>query len=327
MKPLSNRSKLIGSFAALVLTLALGVLIGSRAIPFDAVVASFTNFDPENNDHLILWESRIPRSLAALLIGSLVAVSGALLQGVTRNELADPGIFGLNSSASLAVLLAAAIGATSTISVAVAAFLGALLGSTFLAGMSLNRNITPLQVAVAGIAIAAGLSSISSFLLIVFPRIADGYRHWILGSVVGTTWTEVQVLAPLAAGVLVLAMVFTKVLNTLALGAEQSRALGSSINRDAALIYLVAALSTGIATAFAGPLLFIGLLAPHLARFMVGHDFKKNLPASALVGGVLFLVADVIGRIALQPAELDAGIVVSIVGAPLVITVLRRFFK
>lgn len=313
--------------SVVLLALVLGVVVGARDVPIGEVIQAFAAFDSSNKSHLVIWEARIPRTLSALLIGALVAVSGGLLQGVTRNQLADPGIMGLNSSASLLVLAAAALGASSPIVLAACAFTGAMFGAAALAAMSLNRNLNPLQVAVAGIAIAAGLSSISSFLLIGFPQIADRYRHWALGTLVGTGWTDIELLAPLALAVLGLAMLFARVLNALALGADQSRALGITISRHTALIYLVAALATGVATAFAGPLMFIGLLAPHVARFLVGHDFRASLPLTAIIGGVLFLLADVLGRVALQPAELDAGIVVSIIGAPLVIMVMRRYFK
>lgn len=311
----------------LFVVVILGVVVGARNIPLGEVIQAITDFDPAKNSHAVIWDARIPRTIAALLIGALVAVSGALLQGVTRNHLADPGIMGLNSSASLAVLTVAAFGVSSPIFLAVSSFLGALFGAAALGAMSLNRKLTPLKVAVTGIAITAGLSSVSSFLLIVFPKIADTFRHWALGSLVGTNWTDIKLLAPVAFFILAMALIFSRVLNTLALGADQSRVLGININRDSASIFMVAALATGVATSFAGPIMFIGLLAPHAARFIGGQDFRGNLPLTAAVGGGLLLLADVLGRVALRPAELDAGIVVSIIGAPLVIVVMRRFFK
>lgn len=309
------------------ISLLLGLFIGARSISLAKVFAALTSYNPNDSDQSVIWDSRAPRTLAAIFAGGLVAISGGLLQGVTRNNLADPGIMGLTANASLFVVVAASFGLTSNLFITIASFIGTLFGTTFLALLSLNRKVSHIQVVVAGVAVAAGISSIASFVLIIKPSVADAFRHWMLGSLVGTTWRDIYILAPSMIVVIALSLPLIKALNVMALGDEQSRALGISITRYSAAVYTVAALAAGLATAFVGPIMFIGLLAPHTARLIVGHDQRFALPSAALMGGLLLIWADVIGRVIMPPGELDAGIVVSVLGAPLVLVILRRYFK
>lgn len=308
----------------LVTAVVLGLVVGARGVmprtAFDALIA----FDPTHPDHLVVREARLPRTLGALMAGALLGLAGTILQGLTRNPLADPGILGINSMAALFALIAASVGLSGASSLAIAAFLGAAVGALLLWLLSSRRSSTRLGVTIAGLAISAAVSSLSSLLLLTNRADLNGFRHWLLGSLVGLETSTLVAAAPPLVLTLVAGIACARPLNALAMGDDAAASLGVARSAAALALLLVAALASGLATATIGPVVFVGLMAPALARSIAGPDHVRALPIAIMLGASMLMFADVIGRVLLRPAELDAGIVIAVVGAPIAVLVLRR---
>ena len=270
---------------------------------------------------------RIPRTLMAAVAGAALGLSGAIMQGVTRNPLADPGILGINNGAALAVVIGIAwfgIAAASTF--VWVAILGAGLTAVFVYGVgSIGRGgATPLKLALAGAATSVAFSSLT--LAVVLPRadIAGGVRSWQVGGVGGATFDRIGLVAPVMAAGFVLAMLSARKLNLLALGDDVAAGLGEKVALARVTAALGAILLCGAATAVCGPIGFVGLVVPHVCRLLLGVDHRWLLPASALGGAGLLVLSDIAGRLVARPSELDVGIVTALVGAPVFIWIVRR---
>jgi len=319
-------------WAALVLVLLVvvaaalaSVLLGSRDVPWRDVVAALGG-GTEGFDQAAVAK-RLPRTGLALVAGAALAVSGAVMQGVTRNPLADPGILGVSTGASLAVVVGIAFfGMATAVAYVWVAILGAAATALFVYAVgSLGRaGATPLSLALAGAATTAALSSV--VVAVVLPRgdIAGGVRSWQVGGVGGATPETLRLVAPfLAAGFLV-CLLSARALDSLALGDDVAASLGERVGLARAAAALGAVVLCGATTAVTGPIYFVGLVVPHACRMLVGGAHRWLLPFSAAVGGALLVVADVLGRLVARPAELDVGIVTALVGAPVFIAVVRR---
>ncbi|KIF66184.1 iron ABC transporter permease [Streptomyces sp. AcH 505] len=270
---------------------------------------------------------RIPRTLLAVVVGAALGLAGAVMQGVTRNPLADPGILGVNMGASLAVVTAiASFGLASEAGYIWVAMLGAGLTAAFVYGVgSLGRGgATPLKLALAGAAISAALASLVS--AVVLPRndIADTFRLWQIGGVGGASYTQLGSVVPFLAVGFVLCLASARALNSLALGDDLAAGLGERVALVRATAALGAVVLCGASTAVAGPIGFVGLVVPHACRLLVGVDHRWLLPFATLTGAVLLTVADVVGRVVARPSEIDVGIVTALVGAPFFIHIVRR---
>ncbi|QDC08049.1 iron ABC transporter permease [Oceanicola sp. D3] len=271
--------------------------------------------------------SRVPRTALAALAGAALGLAGAGMQGLTRNPLADPGILGVNAGAALAVVITlASVGLGSPQGYILAATLGAGLAA---AGVYIIASLgaggaTPLKLALAGAALTAALTSLTT--AVVLPRgdIAGLVQSWLVGGVGGATWDRVTPLLPFLALGAALSLVSARKLNLLALGDDTAAGLGETAWRARAMAALGAVILCGATTAACGPIGFVGLVVPHLCRLLLGVDYRWILPASALSGAVLLLLADVAGRIVARPAELDVGIVTAFIGAPVFIWIVRR---
>ncbi|MDP1805433.1 MAG: iron ABC transporter permease, partial [Acidimicrobiales bacterium] len=263
----------------------------------------------------------------AILVGAATAVAGAVMQGVTRNPLAGPGILGVNAGASLAVVIAIYAFGISDLSVYVwFAFAGTLAASALVYTLgSLGRDgATPVKLALAGAAVSALLGSLTSALLLLDVATLDQFRFWVVGSLAGRDGAIVGQVAPFLAVGTVLALASARSLNTLSLGDDVARSLGSRVGLARAVAAAAVVLLVGSAVAAAGPIGFVGLTAPHVARALCGPDYRWVLPYSALLAAVLLLSADVVGRVVARPGEIEVGVVTAFVGAPFFIALVRR---
>ncbi|MDJ1115216.1 FecCD family ABC transporter permease [Microbacterium dauci] len=320
---------LVGA-AALLVSIALSLAFGSRPVSIGEVVDGITMwFRGETPTEIgaIAVQSRIPRTVLAVIAGAALALSGALMQAITRNPLADPGILGVNTGAALAVVSGIAFfGISSATGYLALAFIGAAITAIFVyfIGSIGAGGTTPIKLALAGAATTAALSSLISAILLPRQNVMDEFRYWQIGNVGRASWETMAVVAPvLLIGALV-AILCASALNALALGDDLAVGLGVHVGR----IRLIAAIA-GVAlcaavTAVAGPIGFVGLMVPHIVRMVSGPDQRWLLPLSAVGGAILLVLADTIGRVIGFPSEVEAGIVTAFLGAPVLIVIARR---
>jgi iron complex transport system permease protein len=310
---------------ALALTAMVSLAIGSRTIPLGTV--SHVLVWPDGSDaSTIVHGLRLPRTLIGLTVGVALGIAGALMQGHTRNPLADPGLLGVSAGASFAVVLGIFVfGVTSVGGYAWFALAGAGVASVAVFAIGSTRGgPSPLTLVLAGTAVSALLASLTQAVVVRDLETLDEYRFWAVGSVsgrdLGVLW---QVLPFLAAGLL-LAAVSAPGLNLLQLGDDVATALGMHPLRHKVMGVSAVVLLTGAATAACGPIGFVGLVVPHLARRLAGVDYRWIVPYAGLVGALLVLVADILGRLLVRPAELQVGIVMALVGGPVFVALVRR---
>lgn len=318
------------------LVVALGVLVviafasigfGSKAIPLGSVWEAFWSYDSGVNDHLIVRSLRVPRTVLGLAVGAALAVAGAVMQGVTRNPLADPGILGIEAGASLAVVIGIyTFGLGSLTGYVWFAFVGAGVASVVVYGLgSMGRGgATPVKLALAGAAVASLLGSFTSAILLLDVETLDQFRFWAVGSLAGRNGTIARQVLPFLFVGFVLAAGAARQLNVLSLGDDVARSLGQRVQLARVVSALAVILLVGGATAACGPIAFIGLTIPHVARAICGPDYRWILPWSMVLGPVLLLGADVIGRVVVRPGELQVGIITAAIGAPFFIALVRR---
>jgi iron complex transport system permease protein len=310
--------------AALVVT-SLGV--GARPISADHVLGALTGIGDSANpiDTVVLRTLRLPRTILGLVVGAALGAAGALIQTLTRNPLADPGILGINAGASLLVVLSITVfGWTGVAATAGAGLLGA--GGALLVVMALSwrGGSSALQLVLAGTAFAAALSGVTSALVILDAGTLDQVRFWSLGSLAGRDTALLWPSIGLVALSLLAAVALAGPLNTLGLGDDMARSLGTSVARVRLATLATIALLCGTATAVAGPIGFVGLTVPFIARAIAGADTRWVLGFSAVLGAVLLLGADVVGRLVAGTGELEVGVAVAAVGAPVFVALARR---
>lgn len=312
----------LGVLAALVIA---SVAIGSRAVGWSDIVAALGG-SSENLGQAAVTK-RIPRTVLALLVGAALGMSGAVMQGVTRNPLADPGVLGVTMGASLAVVVGLAwFGLFSATSRIWTAILGAGLAAVFVYAVgSLGRGgATPLKLALAGAATSAALASFVTAVALPRGDIAESVQSWQVGGVGGATFGTMSPAVPFLLVGFAICLLSARSLNSLALGDDLAAGLGERVALVRGIAALGAVLLAGAATAIAGPIWFVGLVVPHVCRLLVGVDHRWLLPFSALTGACLLTASDVLGRIVARPAELDVGIVTALIGAPFFIAIVRR---
>lgn len=314
--------------AALGIVVLFSLAIGSRSIPVGTVVQSFTSFDPTVQDQVIVRSLRLPRTLLGLAVGIALGLSGAGLQGLTRNPLADPSIFGINAGAAFAVVLGiTVVGISTLLGYIWFAFLGAAVATTvvYVIGSQGREGTTPVKLALAGAALSAVLGSFTTLLLL---RDAEGLgayvRFWIVGTLAGRDETIILQTLPFIAVGAAMALVSGRLLNALSLGDEVARSLGQRVGRARAWCAASVVVLAGAATAAAGPITFVGLTIPHAARAITGPDYRWILPYSAVLGAILLLAADIVGRVVVSPNELRVGVVTALLGAPFFVALVRR---
>ncbi|MBB6024178.1 iron complex transport system permease protein [Paenibacillus sp. JGP012] len=280
---------------------------------------------------LILFEFRLPRIVISVLIGAGLALSGCIMQGVSRNALADPGILGINAGAGLAVMLFVSFFPTTTAAPVFLLPILALIGSGFAAFLiyvlsyKKGEGIMPTRMLLTGIGIAAGISSAMIVLTLrLSPEKYQFVATWLAGSIWGSNWKFVMALLPFIVVLVPFVLTKARVLNVLNLGDQTASGLGASVERERLILLAAAVGLAASSVSVSGGIGFVGLIGPHLARRLVGPKHQFLLPASALVGSLLVLVADTLGRVILQPSEIPAGILVAILGAPYFLYLLSR---
>ncbi|AJE48863.1 FecCD family ABC transporter permease [Celeribacter indicus] len=309
----------------LALAAMLSVTFGAREVGWSDISAALRGEVTTIAEAAVA--TRIPRTLLATLAGAALGLAGAAMQGLTRNPLADPGILGVNAGAALAIVIGLAWfgidSATLYIWTAVAG--AALAAAGVYAIASVGRGgATPLKLALAGAAFTAALSSFTT--AVVLPRgdIAGLVQSWLVGGVGGATYGQITPVLPFLAAGMLIVLLSARKLNLLALGDDTAAGLGENIVLARAMSAGGAILLCGATTAICGPISFVGLVVPHACRLLVGVDYRWILPLSGISGAVLLLLADVLGRLAARPGELDVGIVTALVGAPVFIWIVRR---
>jgi len=318
--------------AALLLGLLLlsiaGLALGSKPMPWATVVEAVWSFDPDNPDHLLVVHLRLPRLLTGFLVGAALGAAGLLIQAVTRNALADPGILGVNAGASLALVVALALFGQMAMGVQILmAMLGAFLAGLVvlgLAGAGGTRS-SPTRVVLAGVAVSAVCLSFSQLVMVnSLDQVFDHYRNWVVGSLEGRDIEVLQSTLPFVVAGLALAMYVAGHLDALGLGPDMGSALGVRRHRILGLSLLAIVLLAGASTAAVGPIAFLGLIAPHLARALVGPNHRLLLRWSVLLAVFTLLLADVAGRVLAPPADLGAGLMVALIGGPFFVILARR---
>ena len=327
-RPVAARSGLL--FAAAAVLLALGALaslgIGSNPIPPARVWQLL--WTPDGSfDAVVVLEQRLPRTLVLIVVGAALGVAGALMQSLTRNPLADPGILGINAGASLAVVLAVALTGISGIGFYLwFAFGGAAVAAVgvYLLGMAGHASPSPVRLALAGVAISMTVASLVQMVILANANAFNEFRFWAAGSVEGRGYSVLLTTGPFIAVGLVLACCLAPALNALALGEDAGRALGVRVGLIRGLAVAAITVLAGAATAAAGPIMFIGLGVPYLARAVFGADQRLVLPGTALAAPVVLLTADVGARLVVAPAEVPVGVLAAILGGPVFIAIVRR---
>lgn len=323
---------------ALVLSMLLSLAVGPTGITISALprAVSAALVGQSNAETLILLQIRLPRMLLGIFVGAALALSGAIMQGLFRNPLADPGLIGVSSGAALAAVATIALGnslaapltrAAGVYALPVAAFAGGLSATLVLVGLSRRQGTVVVgTLLLAGIALASLCGALTAMIAFASDdRELRDLTLWQLGSLSGASWPKVVALLPFAAILLALVPRLTRALNGFLLGEAEAYHLGIDVERAKWLCIIATAVATGGAVAVAGVIGFVGIVVPHIARLVGGPNHQFVLPASALLGATLVLTADVLARMAVRPAELPLGVVLAVVGAPIFMhLVLRR---
>jgi iron complex transport system permease protein len=326
----SGSARSVGLLVALTvlgLLTVCSVAYGAKVISFSTVVDSFIRFDPASQDHLIIRSLRVPRTIIGLMVGAALGLAGAVMQGVTRNPLADPGILGVNAGAAFFVVIAIDLFGIGTLTGYVwFAFVGAALAAVVVYALSsLGREgPTPIKLALAGAAVGAVLTSLTTAVLLTNQATLDRFRFWEVGSLAGRGGEIVLQVAPFLIVGAVMALATGRLLNALSLGDDVARGLGQRVGLARLFSAGSMVLLCGGATSAAGPIWFVGLIVPHVARAVTGPDYRWILPYSMALAPILLLGSDVLGRVVARPGELQVGIVTALVGAPFFIALVRR---
>ncbi|HWI31829.1 MAG TPA: iron ABC transporter permease [Microbacterium sp.] len=316
---------LLGAIAlVVVLCLASGVF-GVREVSVEDVFAALGGESNTISQAAVV--ARIPRTVLAVLVGAALALSGTAMQAVTRNPLADPGILGVSAGAALAVVIGIAFfGLVEPLAYIGVATAGAAAAAVFVYAVgSLGRGgATPLKLALAGAAIAAALTSLTSAVLLPRVDIMETFRFWQIGGVGGATWERIGIVLPVLVVGAVICLLTARGMNSLALGDDLAAGLGENVLRTRLVASGGAVILCGAAVAIAGPIAFVGLVIPHFCRLLVGTDHRWLLPFAAVAGAGLLVAADVLGRVVARPSEIEVGIITALIGAPFFIWIVRR---
>ncbi|WP_371018090.1 FecCD family ABC transporter permease [Pseudalkalibacillus sp. JSM 102089] len=325
-RPVTAMLILVAGSAALILSLGLSIALGAADIKLMTVWQAIFQFDPTSTEHSIIREFRMPRSVADILIGASFAVAGAIMQGVTRNPLADSGLLGLNAGATLMIALSFAFfPGLSYNNLMLFSFIGAGIGAGLVFGIgSLSRNgLSPVRLVLAGAAVSALFTAVSEGVAIHF-QLSQDLAFWFAGGTAGLKWPQIQILLPWIIVALIVALFLSKSISLLSLGEDVAVGLGQRTKLIKALAAVVVLVLAGAAVSAVGPIGFVGLVIPHIARFLVGVDYRWIVPCSAVLGGLLMIVADMGARMVNAPYETPIGAIFALIGVPFFLFVARR---
>ena len=311
---------------ALLVVCFFSITLGSRGVGVATIWKAFTDFDPGSASETVIREMRVPRTLIGVFAGAALGLSGAILQGVTRNPLADPGIMGINAGAATFIVFGIMIvGVQGVIGYVWLAFIGAALATVTVYGIASfgREGATPVKLALAGAAVTAVLTSLTNAIIMTNVDALNELRFWQVGALAGRYMSVFWQTAPFIAVGLVVAVLSGRALNGLALGEDLALALGQRLRLTRFVLFVTVAILCGAATAACGPIVFVGLIVPHLARFICGPDYRWILPYSLVLTPIVLIGADIIGRLVVSPGELQVGVVLGVLGAPAFIALVR----
>ena len=323
-------TKTIGIYLGSILLLGMCVISslawGSKNIEFRQVINALLNSNDTSFAALVVRE-RIPRTIFSIMAGASLGISGALMQSITRNPIADPSILGVNTGASLFVVIGMAVFNINSPSQYIwLALLGASITAMivyFIASIG-NGGMTPIKLALSGAATSAVLTSLVSAVILPRSDVMDAFRFWQVGSVSGATWESIRLMLPFVIIGLIISIVATPALNVLALGDDVATGLGVNIGVIRIICAIAGVILSGATTAIAGPIGFVGLMVPHSMRLIFGSNLKGIVPMSAIGGAALLTLSDVLGRVIGSPSEVQVGIITAFIGAPILIIIARK---
>jgi len=318
------KKRLTMLFIVFFFVFLLSTRFGAASLSFEDILQVFKQGEVTSNI-LVFREIRLPRILASILIGTALGLSGSIMQGVSKNPLADPGLLGVSAGASLALTISYALfSSLSYIMVVLVSFFGSILGIglVFLMTMVSRQKMTTITLLLAGSAISTMLFALSQGISIYF-RVSKEVSMWTSGGLVGTTWTHILISLPIIVLVLGVAIYYSKEITTLSLDEELAIGLGQNVFRTKILMYTLVALLTGVAVALAGNLAFVGLMIPHMVRGLVGFDYKRIVPVSVLVGGIFLMFSDTLARVIYAPYETPLIAIVAVFGLPFFLYIVR----
>lgn len=325
-RPIIGASSLVFGMVLLIGSLVLAISAGAAHIDFLTVWRSIFQFDPAREADQIIVSIRLPRELGAALVGAALAVSGAIMQGITKNPLADPGLLGLNAGASLALACLFVFHSDPTyLTVMLVSFIGAGIGALMVWGLTFFKRggLSPIRLTLAGAAVSALLTA-SGQGIALYYKLSQDLAFWTVGGVSGTNWLQLKLAFPVVAIGILVAILMSRDLTILSFGEEMAKGLGQRTFLTSALLMLVVLVLAGVAVSLVGSIAFVGLMIPHIARFLVGTDYRLVIPASALFGSGLLVLADTAARMVNAPYETPIGAIVSILGVPFFFYLARR---
>ncbi|WP_251518837.1 MULTISPECIES: FecCD family ABC transporter permease [Staphylococcus] len=311
------------SIILLFLALIVSILLGDAKVHISTIFDAIFNYKSSNQQHNIISEIRVPRDIGAILVGVALATSGAVIQGVTKNGLADPSLIGLNSGASFMLALTYAFYPSAPFLVMMlAGFLGALIGGliVLIIGRSRSDGFNPMRIILAGAAVSALLTALSQGIALLF-RLNQNLNFWSSGGVSGTTWNQLIWATPIILVSLVIIVAMSKQLTILNLGETLAKGLGQNVAVTRAVTLIISMILAGIAVAMVGQIAFIGLMVPHIVRYLIGTDYSRVIPLTAVVGGLLMLVADTLARLL---GEAPVGAMISFIGLPYFLYLVKK---
>lgn len=318
--------KLFVSLIMFMVMFALAVMLGAKSVSLADIWSAISNPNATGDDISVIRELRLPREVGGILVGSALAVAGAIMQGLTRNPLADPGLLGLTSGANAALAATFAfMPAVGYFGTMVACFIGAAVGVMLVFGIAALRrqNMSPLRMVLAGSAVSALLAAVADGISLKY-KISKNVSMWTSGGLIGTTWGQIEAIAPVIALSLIAAILLSRQLTILSLNEGTAVGLGLKTTRVKIVLYVLITLLAGAAVALVGNLAFIGLMIPHLVRVFAGTDYRTILPLSAVVGGTFMLFADTLSRMINAPFEVSVAAIVSILGLPFFLFIVRK---
>ncbi|WP_415990477.1 FecCD family ABC transporter permease [Intestinibacter bartlettii] len=307
----------------LCFTILISLRIGSIDISFKELIDGMF-FSKQSNNFLIIRDLRMPRVLSAVLIGGNLAVAGALLQTTMKNPLADPGIIGISSGASLGAIAVMVIFTDLIKYKIIIAFIGGIIAACLVYLIGEDKGFSPVRIILAGVCVNSILNALSSMVTVFNSAGVSSIQTWLLGSLVNVTWNDFKILALYTIVGIALCLLVIKSCDLMGLGDKTAQSLGLNVNRVRVMITFVAVFLTSISTGVGGVISFVGLVIPHICRFLTGSSHKFLIPFSYFMGGFLLLVADTVSRNIFRPYEIPVGLTMCLVGGPFFIYILRR---